>query len=356
MSGRVRVVTRVQLSAQVPGRVVAVRADEGRRVKAGDVLVQLDDAEARAAVAQAEAATSQAAGRVEQLRSVGAIVATGALREAETNLARATSELTRLERLATAGAVSQTDLDEARRQVEVARARKSAADAQQVASAPAGADSRVALANLVESQARLAAARVGLAHTRLAAPADGIILRRAVEPGDSVQVGATLVELAADGETQLVIEPDERNLASIRLGQRARASADAFPTTTFDAEISYIAPAVDAERGSVEVRLRVLEPPAFLKPDMTVSVDLSVASKRQVLTVPSDAVRGAATTQPWVLVIEEGRVSRRAVTIGIRGQGSTEIASGLEAGEEVAQSADPTLADGQRVRPSRDGR
>ena len=78
-SGRVRVPTRVQVAAQVPGLVVAVGAIEGQRVKAGDLLVQIDDAEARAAVSQAKAAVDQANARVEQLRRVGAIVATEAL-------------------------------------------------------------------------------------------------------------------------------------------------------------------------------------------------------------------------------------------------------------------------------------
>jgi HlyD family secretion protein len=356
VSGRVRVVTRVQLSAEVPGRVTAVRALEGRPVRKGEVLVLLDDAEARAGVAQAEAAIDQANGRVEQLRTVGAVVASEALREAETNLSRASSELARLEKLTAAGAVARTDLDEARRQVDLARARKKAAEAQQIAAAPAGADLRVALAALVESQARLAAARVRLAQTRVVAEQDGIILSRLVEPGDAAPMGATLVEMAADGETELVIEPDERNLAWVRLGQPARASADAYPATVFDAEVNYIAPAIDPARGSVEVRLRVPEPPDFLKPDMTVSVDLTVASKRQVLVVPSDAVRGAATPAPWVLVVDDNRLSRRPVTVGIRGEGSTEITSGLEDGAEVVRSADQTLADGQRVRPRREDR
>jgi HlyD family secretion protein len=203
---------------------------------------------------------------------------------------------------------------------------------------------------LLESQARLAGAMVRLEQTRLLAPQSGIILSRAVEPGDTIQPGATLLVLAADGETQLVIEPDERNLAWIRPGQPARASADAFPREVFDAQVDYIAPAIDRERGSIEVRLRVPEPPVFLKPDMTVSVDLTVASKRRALTVPSDAVRGAATTAPWVPVVVGGRIVRKSVTLGIRGEGHSEIASGLDEGAEVVVSTDVTLVDGQRVR------
>jgi HlyD family secretion protein len=352
-SGRVRVVTRVQLSAQISGRVVTVRAVEGQRVRAGDVLVQMDDAEARAAVSQARAAVNQASGRVEQLRKVGAIVTTETSRQTAANLARTESELARVEKLAAAGVVARVDLDEARRNVEIARAQNNAADAQQVAATPRGVDSSIAMSALVESQAQLAGAMVRLEQTRLVSPRDGIILSRTVEPGHTVQPGNTLLVMAADGETQLVIEPDERNLAWIRLGQKARASADAYPQASFDADVDYIAPAIDPQRGSIEVRLRVPEPPDVLKPDMTVSVDLTVASKSRVLAVPSDAVRGAATPAPWVPVVEGGRIARRHVTLGIRGEGHTEIESGLDEGAEVVRATDVTLVDGQRVRVER---
>jgi HlyD family secretion protein len=344
------------LSAQSSGRVVAVRAVEGHRVQEGDVLVQLDDAEAKAAVAQARAAVSQAGARIEQLRKVGAIVATEASRQAETNLARAEADLARVQKLAAAGVLARVDLDEARRSVEIARAQKNAADAQQTAATPTGADTRVAMSALLESQARLAGAEVRLEQTRVVAMQDGIILSRAVEPGDTVQPGRTLVEMAAEGETQLVIEPDERNLAWIRVGQQARASADAYPQEIFDAEVSYIAPSIDPQRGSVEVRLRAPEAPGVLRPDMTVSVDLTVASKSHVLTVPSDAIIGAATPTPSVLVVEGGHLVRRDVTLGVKGAGHTEIASGLEEGAEVVLSAGQSLVPGQRVRARRGGR
>ena len=355
-SGRVRVVTRIQLSSQISGRAVAVRVVEGQRVRTGDLLVQLDDAEARAAVSQAKAAVSQASGRVEQLRKVGAIVTTEASLQTATNLARAEAELARAEKLAATGVVARVDLDEARRNVEIAKAQKNAAEAQRTATTPRGVDSSIALSALAESQAELAGAMARLEQTRLVAPTDGTLLLRLVEPGHTVQPGSTLLEMAADGETQLVIEPDERNLAWIRLGQKARASADAYPQTIFDAEVSYIAPAIDPQRGSIEVRVRVPAPPAFLKPDMTVSVDLTVASKTRVLTVASDAIRGAATPAPWVLAVAGGRLARRNVTLGIRGEGHTEILSGLDEGAEVVLAADATLAEGRRVRVERRGR
>lgn len=353
-SGRVWVPTRVQVSAQVPGLVVAVAAIEGQRVKAGELLVQIDDSEARNAVSQVKAVVDQANARVEQLRRVGAIVATGTLVQAETNLARAQSELDRAERLFATGAIAEVELENARRGVELARAQRSAAEAQQVASAPMGADSRVALTALLQAQAQLAGAKVRLAQTRIVALQDGVVLTRSVEPGDVVQPSRTLLVLASGGDPQIVIQPDERNLAWIGLGQRARVAADAYPQQPFDAEVAYIAPSIDPQRGSVEVRLRAPNAPGVLKPDMTVSVDLAVASKAKVLTVPSAALRGAATASPWVYVVVHAHVVRRPVRIGIRGEGSTEVSSGLGEGDLVVLPDGAPLAPGQRVRAEAD--
>ncbi len=355
-SGRVWVPTRVQVSAQVPGLVVAVGAVEGQHVKAGSLLVQIDDAEARAAVVQAQAAVAQATARVEQLRRVGAIVATESLRQAETNLEHAESDRARALRLAASGAVAATEADDARRAVEVARAQKNAAEAQQLSSSPMGADSRVALTALLQAQAQLAGASVRLAQTRAVAVQDGVVLSRSVEPGDVVQPARTLLVMAVDGDMQVVFQPDERNLAHMALGQRARVSADAYPEQVFDGEVSYIAPSVDPQRGSIEVRLRVPGAPRAWKPDMTVSVDLTVAAKARALTLAADAVRGLASGAPSVWVVEAGRLAQRPVTLGIRGAGSVEIASGLDEGAEVVAGDVAALAPGQRVRVARGGR
>ncbi len=353
-SGRVRVPTRVQVAAQSPGLVIAVGAVEGQRVSAGDLLVQLDGAAEQAAVAQAEAVVDQAKARVEQLRRVGAIVATESLRETQTNLERAKTELGRTEKLVASGAITVTELENARRAVDIAEAQRAAARAQQVASTPVGADSRVALTAQLHAEAQLQSARVRLAQTRLVAMQSGTVLSRSVEPGDVVQPGQTLLVLAADAQAQLVIQPDERNLAWIHIGQQARASADAYPQRVFDAVVSYIAPSVDAQRGSVEVRLDVATPPPVLKPDMTVSVDLTVAAKANALTLPSAAIRGVSTPSPHVLALERGRVVRKDVELGIRGDGSTEILAGIDESTAVILPTSRTLSPGARVRPESD--
>jgi HlyD family secretion protein len=161
--------------------------------------------------------------------------------------------------------------------------------------------------------------------------------------------------LSLVGAARLVLQPDERDLSLIQLGLKARASADAYPHEAFDAEVTYVAPSVEVTRGTIEVRLRVPSPPAYLRPDMTVSVDLIVATRKQTLVVPSDAVRGFATATPWTLVVVGNRAERRDLSLGIRGDGAVEVISGLVDGDAVVLPDGQLLQPGQRLRPFRKG-
>ena len=131
-SGRVWVPMRISVASQLAGLVVVVGAVEGQRVHAGELLVQLDDTEARASVAQAQAAVNQARARVAQLRKVGAIVANQTYVQAEASLAQADADYARATQLAATGALAQAQLDDAARRAHIAYAQKRAAEAQQL--------------------------------------------------------------------------------------------------------------------------------------------------------------------------------------------------------------------------------
>lgn len=145
-----------------------------------------------------------------------------------------------------------------------------------------------------------------LDRAEIRAPVDGVILSRSIEPGEVAAAGRTLMVLARTGLTQLVIEPDEKNLSLLRVGQSATASAEAFPDRTFGARVAFIAPSIDPTRGTVEVRLEVPEPPAYLRPAMTVSVEVEVAEKRGALVLDAGAVR-----DDWRRARQRRRARRR---------------------------------------------
>ena len=353
-SGRVLAPARIQVGSVVVGRVTRVPVEKGNRVKPGDLLVQLDDVEARAALAQARSAVAQAVARLEQVDVVSVQVTTEAVRQAELRLAQAEVKLARNRTLAEAGSVSRSDLDDAQQVRDLAASQLASARIQAGAAAT-GADRNLARAALDQARGAEQAAAARLDNLSIRSPAAGVVTERDVEPGDVVQPGRALLVVARDGATQLSVQPDEKNLALLRLGQAATASADAFPSRVFPARVAYIAPAVDLSRGTVEVKLDVDAPPDFLRPDMTVSVNVETGRDPQALVLPASAVRDP-TTDPWVLVVRGGQTARQAVRLGLRGDGLVQVLSGLTAGDAAVSPA-AAVGAGKRVRlePVRQG-
>lgn len=349
-SGRVARPHRVEIGSQIVGTVARVPVAEGQAVKAGQALVELEVAESLAAVRQAETAVAQAEARLRQLAELQRPVAAQALRQAEANLANARAQYERTRRLHDAGYVGQAALDEARRGLEVAQTHADAGRKQLEATEPAGAEAALAASALEQARATLQAARARHRYTTLRAPVDGTLIARNVERGDVAQPGKVLMVLSPAGNTELVLQLDERNLARVALGQQALASADAYPAERFAAEVVYVNPAVDAQRGTVEVKLRVREPPSYLRDDMTVSVDVEIARRAAALTLAAEAVRDANGRSPWVFAVRDGRAVKQPLRLGLRGEGAVEVLDGLAEGELAVASAANGAAPGQRVR------
>jgi HlyD family secretion protein len=116
----------------------------------------------------------------------------------------------------------------------------------------------------------------------------------------------------------------------------------------FGAELVYVSPGVDVQRGTVETKYRVPNPPPFLRADMTVSIEVEVADRANAIVVPLSAVRDATSESPWVLVVRDGRAERQAVRIGARTAAAAEIVDGIKVGATivVGGAAEP----GKRVR------
>lgn len=352
-TGRIAAPARIELGAQQTARVAQVRVREGETVKAGQVLIELDGDEARAALAQARAGLTEAQARMVQLAQVGAPVARDSLRQAQAQLVQARNEFERVKSLTDKGFFSGSRLDEAERSVKTAAAAESAARAQAEAQREGGAEHALAQARLEQARAALALAEARLANLSIKAPVDGTVTLREVEPGDVAQAGKRLMEMVAAGETRIHANVDEKNLRHLAVGQGASAVADAYPGQSFEAKLYYIAPAVDPARGTVEVRLRVPQAPSFLRPDMTASVELVAARKDASLIIPAEAVREIETS-PWVMVERSGRAVKVPVKLGVRGTGQVELLDGPEQGEAVllapvSEGARVSVREGKRL-------
>ncbi len=301
-SARVATLSRVEVGSTVTGRVDQVKVREGAQVRRGEVLIRLETDELKAAEAQAVAAERQA--------------------EATLQAARAT--LARAEQLVKQNFYSAAQLDEARRAVDVAVAQQGAA------------------------RAAVTAARARLEQTRIDAPADARVLARMVEPGQIVQPGKALLNLALAGPTQLVAQVDERFLDQLQVGQSATVVADAFASQRFAAKVLSIAPVVDAQRGAIEVKFTVTqEPPAFLREDMTLSVEVETARREQTLALPLSVLRKAGGDSASVWVAVDGVVQERQLRLGLRTLAAVEVLEGLRVGDVVLTGT--TFKSGQRV-------
>jgi HlyD family secretion protein len=349
-TGRLNATARLDIGAEVTATVQEVRVREGDRVRAGALLLRLSDAEARAALQQARAALVEARGRVTQQARVTAPVAAQAVLQAEAAFTAAAREHQRARELVAQGFFSQQKLDDAQRALATSRSALESARVQAQANQPSGIERALVASRVDQAAAAVAVAEARLARLSITSPLDALVLTRNVEPGSMAQPGRVLLSLAAQGGLRIDTGVDEKNLRLLVPGMAARAVADAYPGQPFDAQLSYIAPAVDPQRGTVDVRLAVPNPPAFLRPDMTVSVELVGGAKSDALVLPAGAVRDADRKSPWVLLLQDGRAVRTPVTLGLRGIGSVEITAGLKAGDQVIPQTEKALP-GDRVRP-----
>ncbi len=345
VTGRVSSESRVTVGSVITGRVRAVPLREGARVKAGDLLIQLEDTEQRAALAQAEAALLSAQSRLDSQMQLTAPVADLQVLQARSNADTAQRELARREQLFKQGFFGQSQLDEARRAAEVAKAQLRSAETL-AASNKSGAEHVTAEARVTEARAAVEAARARLAQTRIVSPADALVLERLAEPGQIVQAGTRLMSLSMAGPVQLVAQVDEKYLAQLSVGLAASVSADAYSAQRFAASVQSISPTVDTQRGSVEVKFTVQEPPAYLRNDMTLSIEVQTGKRDKVLSVPAATVLPG--DPPAVLVVNDGVVERRAVKTGLRTLTAIEIVEGLKEGDSVL--LDAAAAVGTRVR------
>lgn len=347
-SGRVASVLRVELGSTVTGRVVQVMVREGDRARAGDVLARLDSEEVSAQLAQAQTALQSARARLEGQRELAQPTSQAALAQAQANLDAALTEEKRSRDLLSKGFVSQAKLDDSIRAVQVARAQVDSARAGARVNSKSGNEALQAQLRVREAEAAVTLAQARLQQTRILAPAAGRVVTRSVEPGQIVQPGKVLFQFAADGAVQLIGLADEKFLNQLRRGQSARVVVDAFPAQAFDAQLQSIAPTVDAQRGTVEVKFLVTKPPEFLREDMTLSLQVQVGQKDRAKTLPSAAVIGAGN-EGIVRIIRDGHVADTPVKLGLRTLQNVEILEGLKAGDVVI-AAPLEAATGRRAR------
>lgn len=330
-TGTLEARTSTTVGSKVSGRIAKIEADQGDNVERGQVLVRLDDADARRLVdvARADKAAAEASVARAQADRV----------KAEAILAGARREHERLLDLVSKSVVSQIDVDKAQ-------------DTLRIAEAGVGA-SRGAVLEVerrrTASERSLEYHQARLAETVIRAPFDGLITRRHREPGDVTVPGTPILSLIATGELWVRAWVDETEMARLAIGQKARVVFRSKPSQDYVGAVARLGREVDRETREFIVDVRVSDLPKNWAVGQRAEVFIEVDRAENTLAVPARLV-GRSGDASGVFVHQEGRARWSIISLGLRGRGVVEVSGGLQAGAKVLERSDGRpLRDGGRV-------
>lgn len=364
-SGYIVAARKIEVASKVVGRVAWIGVDKGDRVKQGEILVRLEDDEYQAQLQQARGQLASLEARLQELlngsRPEEIAAAKATLEEARAQLENARVTLERTRNLVREGVFSQQALDDAEARYNAQQARVAALErnyelvrigprAEQIASVRGQVEQARGAVRFYETQ---------LANTVIRAPVSGTILERAVEKGEFVTTsfvgerGAKgyVVSLADLNDLEVELDINQNDFARLKPQHRGVVTTDAYPDRKYEGVIRQISPEANRQKATVQVKVKILNPDEFLRPEMNASVAFlgdppaSGGPSRGQVSVPASAVRGGA-----VFVFRDGRALRRAVRTGVRRGTAVVVEQGLEAGELVIVNPPEDLKDGARVR------
>ena len=337
-SGYITPRRRATIAAKITGRVTGVFFDEGTRVAEGQLLATLDDADVKRSLdsAKADRDASQAA-----------------IADFEVQLKNAQIELRRAEQLKAAGVQTQEALDNA----------MTAADSLKA---------KIALAKqqVVASDARIAVAQQAVDNCTIRAPFAGIVVSKDAQVGEMVSPNsagggftrtgiATIVDMHSN---EIEVDVNESYIARVENGQLVTATLDAYPDKQIPSKVRTVIPTADRQKATVKVRITIidLEKYNFILPDMGVKVAFldneQPAAKdkgkekgpQAVAFIPKGAVRSDSNTS-YVLLIRDGKVERRAVSVGQERGTEVAVIAGVLPGDSLVVKGPESLHDGDKV-------
>ena len=362
-SGQIQPKTKVDVSADVTGKIVRLSVKEGDIVKKGQFLLQIDPEQVTAALQRAEAGLASTRAQAAQARAN--------LIQSQRNFERSDNIRKQSPTL-----VSDDQLEQLRTQAEVNKA--------QLEAATFGVEQAVA---------SVRDAKQALSRTVIIAPMSGKVTRLNVEEGETAIMGtlnkdaATLLTISDMSVLETKVKVDETDVARISVGDSALIQIDAFPDTTFIGRVveisnSSVSKAAGANTGDqaidYEVRVQLLNPPVDTRPDFSATAKIVTASRTKVLSIPiialtvreneklpnADTAVTVGRAQPakevgkrdveGVFVVgTDNKVSFRTVKVGIAGERHFEVLEGLKVGETIVAGtyqAIRELKDGALIR------
>ncbi|HZP63680.1 MAG TPA: efflux RND transporter periplasmic adaptor subunit [Terriglobales bacterium] len=362
---------KINVNSKVTGRVAWIGVEKGDKVKQGQVLVRLEDEEFRAQYEQARGAAENARAYVDELqhgsRPEEIDQAQHNLDEARATLANDKLTLDRDRELWSQGVVSRQAFDDA--------SAKFDADQQRVNSLEKGyrlakigpRPEEIARAKgaLIQAEGQEAYAKSWLDATVIRAPVDGTILERTAEKGELVTSQfasqaeggpqGEVVALADLNDIQVELDIAQDDFAKLGSKQKAIVTVDAYPDRKYDGVIHEISPEANRQKATVQVKVQILNPDEYLRPEMNATVKFLADDTKQASSsqnsgvfVPTAAIRDS-NGKKVVLIAFKGKVLQREVqVVSQRSSGFT--VSGLMGGENVITTGPATLRDGDKIK------
>ena len=356
---------KIELAAKVVGKVAWIGVEKADMVKKDQELVRLEDDEYRAQVQQAkgslanlEASLARAmnGSRPEEIAKAKAD-----LDNARANDVNAKVTLDRTKKLVEEGVLSKQNLDDAQAKYDsaVAQTMSIFRTYDLVHMGPRKEDIDAARGLVEQAKGQLALAETQLQNTVIRAPVTGTILERNVEKGEFVTTGFVgdkgakgyVVSIADLNDLKVEIDVNQNDFAKLGPRQKGIITTDAFPDRKYDGVIDEVSPEANRQKATVQVKVKVLHPDQYLRPEMNASVAFVSDAKpiergeKPSIVIPLSAVRSGA-----VFVISDGRAVKRPVKTGSTTAQGVHIDDGLIGGEDLIVNPPADLKDGARVK------
>lgn len=364
---------KIEVASKVVGRVAWVGIERGDKVAKDQVLVRLEDDEYKARVMQQEGIVEAARARLAEFEAGSRVEevaqSKAAVDQAQVELENAELNFKRYQDLMPTRSVSRQQLDDAASDV---RAKKARLDSfkqayELVRAGPRKEQIAAQRANVKQMEGGLAMVRLDLENTIIKSPIAGTILARNVEVGEFVTTGFVgdqgakgyVVSMADLEDLRVELDISQDNFAKTYLNQACWITTDAYRDRKYDGQIDLISPEANRTKATVQVRVKVLKPDSFLRPDMNATVSfldeaklalLKSGSTRPAAERPAIRIPSTAIVDGAVYVVQAGKVVKRPVSVGDAIAGEVEIKRGLIGGEDILTRPGENARDGLSVR------
>jgi RND family efflux transporter MFP subunit len=323
------------VGAKAPGRIKSIPVEEGDKVKAGDVLAELEHSDLDAMLASRKVAVQQAEAE---------------LVEADSNLAQAKRDVERERSVYRQGAGTDVALERA-----------------ETAHAAATAIQQARTAAVAAAKSAVVEAEEAVRNMFVYAPFDGTVISKDAEQGESIMPGGmgassgrgSVITLANLDELEVDTDVKEDYLGQLHVGQPAQVAVDAVTDRRYKGRLRAIIPMGDRTRGIVKVKVSILDPDERLFPELSATVNFlpdhrdaadADAAQEKGVFAPAAAIQGTGEDQ-YVWVLNENRVSKAAVkTIGEPRDGLVRVTGDLVGGEQAVTNPPPNLRPGAEVK------